>query len=64
MVICEVRGRMEKQNKAIAKVLITILANVSAIGIGIALYEHRWWCFIVAAIAALIAISLAWRTEK
>lgn len=55
---------MERQNKAIANVAVAILSNVSAIGIGIALYEGEWWCFVIAAISALIAISLAWRAEQ
>ncbi|WP_298030675.1 hypothetical protein [uncultured Desulfovibrio sp.] len=55
---------MDRQNKAIAKVSVTILSNVAAIGIGIALYEQRWWCFIIATVAALIAVSVAWRSEQ
>ncbi len=55
---------MDRPNKAVAKVAITILANVSAISIGIALFEQKWWAFTVATIAALVALSLAWRTEQ
>ena len=55
---------MDRQNKAVANVAVTILSNVSAIGIGIALYEQRWWCFIIATAAALIAVSVAWRAEQ
>ena len=55
---------MDRQSKAVVKVAITILANVSAISIGIAFFEQRWWAFTVATISALMAVSLAWRSEQ
>ena len=54
---------MKKAKKAAIEVVTMILANVSAISIGIALFEQKWWAFSVAIIAAIYAVALAWRKE-
>ncbi|MBR4741841.1 MAG: hypothetical protein IK079_02935 [Desulfovibrio sp.] len=55
---------MEKQNKALAQVAVKLLTNVSAIGIGLAVYQFKWWCIVVATAAASAAFSLAWRSAE
>lgn len=55
---------MDKQRKALADLAVTITANVSVIGAGLALYEKKWECLIVAFLSALLAGIIAWRSNK
>ena len=55
---------MKKQNKAMAKAMITVLANFSGIGLGIAIYEQRWVSLIAATMSVLVMLCLAWRSEN
>lgn len=54
---------MKQAKKAAIEVVVLILANVSGISIGVALFEQKWWAFTVAFVAAIYAVSLAWRKE-
>ena len=54
---------MIKAKKAAVRVVVTILSNTSAISIGVAFFEQKWWAFTIAFIAALYAVALAWRSE-
>lgn len=54
----------DRQRKAIADVAVTITANVSVIGAGLALYEKKWECLIVAFISLFWALIIAWRSNK
>ena len=54
----------DKQRKAIADVAVTITANVSVIGAGLALYEEKWECLIVAFISLFLAMLIAWRSNR
>ena len=53
---------MKTKKAAIAKLARDILANVSVVGIGLALYEQKWWCLGIAVLAAGIAGVIAWRS--
>lgn len=53
----------KKGRKAQAQMLANILGNVAAIGIGLAIYEGRASCAIVACIAACVALFTARRAE-
>ena len=53
----------KKGRKAQAQMLANILGNVSAIGYGLALYEMRISCALVATLAAYFALSTARRAE-
>lgn len=55
---------MDNARRAAIRVIVTILANVAAISIGIAFFEQKWWAFTVALVAALFAVGLAWRAEQ
>lgn len=57
-------GMNDRQRKAIADVAVTITANVSVIGAGLALYEKKWECLIVAFISLFWALIIAWRSNK
>ncbi len=54
---------MDKSKTAVIKVLVSILSNVAAISIGVAFFEQKWWALFIAIIAALFAVSMAWRSE-
>ena len=55
---------MNRRDKASVDVIVNILSNVAVVGIGLALYEQKWWCFTVAAVATIMALVLARSGEK
>jgi fatty acid desaturase len=54
---------MRKPKKAVADVASSILSNVAVVGIGLALFEKRWWCLAIALLSAGIAMVIAWRVN-
>ena len=48
--------------QGIANLVKDILGNVAVVGIGLALYEQKWWCLIVAVFAVIIAVAIVWRS--
>ena len=54
---------IKKGRKAQAHMAATILGNIAAIGYGLALYEMRLSCAIVATIAAYFALSTSRKAE-
>ena len=55
---------MNRRDKASVDVIVNILSNVAVVGIGLALYEQKWWCFTVATVATIMALVLARSGEK
>lgn len=53
---------INSKKKALADLTKDILGNVAVVGIGLALYEQKWWCLVVAVCSALIAGFIAWRS--
>lgn len=54
---------VKTKKQALADLARDILANVAVVGIGLALYEQKWWCFIIAAISTGTAGYIAWRSH-
>jgi hypothetical protein len=54
---------IKKGRKAQAQMLATILGNIAAIGYGLALYEMKLSCAIIASLAACMALFTARRAE-
>jgi multidrug efflux pump subunit AcrB len=54
---------MSKQKKAIADLAVNILANVAVVGIGLALFEQKWWCMIIAVLATGVSVAVTWRSN-
>ena len=55
---------MNKQKKAIADLGANILGNIAVVGAGLALYEQKWWCIIIALCSTIIAGVITWRSNK
>ena len=51
------------QKKALADLARDILGNVAVVGIGLALYEQKWWCLVIATVSAGIAGFITWRSH-
>ncbi len=52
---------MDNKSKAIAKLTTSVLANVAVVGFGLAIFEQRAWCAVVAIFTFLIACIIEWR---
>lgn len=55
---------MDKQKKAVAKLIAGTLSNISVIGFGLAIYESRPLALVAGILAIGLAIMLAWRAER
>lgn len=54
---------MDKKRKAVADCAVSILSNVAVVGIGLAIYDQRWWSLIIATFTAAAAFAIAWRSS-
>lgn len=54
---------MAQNKKAITDLSINTLSNVSVVGFALGLYEQKWWCMVIAAIAYGAAYYIAGRSE-
>lgn len=52
------------QHSESAKYFANILGNVAVVGFGLALYQQKWWCLIIAIIAAKLGFYITWRLDK
>lgn len=54
---------MRTNAKSVAKLTATTLSNISVVGFGLAIFDQRWWCALVAMGAFAIAIIITWRMD-
>ena len=54
---------LNAKKKALADLAKDILGNVAVVGIGLALYEQKWWCMVIAVASAAIAGFITWRSH-
>ena len=55
---------MNKQQKAVSKLLSFTLANISVIGFGLAIYENRHLALLAGILAICTALLIEWRSEE
>jgi hypothetical protein len=50
--------------KSVARCAEGILSNLTVIGVGLALFEQKWWpALAIGAVTGLMALSIAWRNH-
>jgi hypothetical protein len=61
LVIYEVEARMKDRLKSLARCAEGMLANLAVVGIGLALFEQKWWpALAIGAATAVVTLILAW----